>query len=99
MATGRSRCDRQAGGFVSSGRIEAIAIVSVGKVKFFLFRGRGQQGLNRLDAMAAQHVTPIGCGREHRRDGDDRECNHDFDQGETGGGASLRHEVFTGSPA
>jgi len=99
MTSGRSGRDGQTGRIVARGRIEAIPILAVGEMEFLLFRGGGKQSLDRLDAMTAQDVTAIGGGRDHRRDRDDRERDHDFDQGEAGGGASFRHEVFTGSPA
>ncbi len=69
------------------------------EVEFFLFRGGHEQRLDGLRAMAATQVVAVGRRRDHRRDRDDGERDHDFDQGEAGGGTSLRHDVLTGSPA
>ena len=99
MTAGSPRRDRQSRRVASDGCVKPVSVRPVGEVKFFLFSGGDEQGLDRLRAVAAPQLAAIGGGRDHRRDRDNRKRDHEFDQGETGGGVSLRHEVLTGSPA
>ena len=79
--------------------VDPVAVLAMREVELLLFRGRDEEGVHGLDAMAAPQVISIGRRGDHRRDGDDREDDDDLDQGEAGGGASFRHDVLTGSPA
>ncbi len=95
---GRARGDRKPRRILAGSSIEAIPVTAVCKVEFLLFRGGDEQGVNRFRAVAALQVAPVGGRRDRGRDRDDRERDHQLDQGKAGGGTSLRHEVLTGSP-
>ena len=98
MPAWRARCDGQGRGIVTDRSVEPVPVAAVRKVELLLFRGGHEQRLCGLRAMAATQVVAVGGRRDHRRDRDHGERDHDLDQGEAGGGTSLRHDVLTGSP-
>jgi hypothetical protein len=99
VAAGRVRCHRQPRRIVAGRGVEPVAIAAMRKMEFLLLRCGHEQRLCRLRPVPAAQVVAVGRRRDHGRDRNDCKRDHDFDQGEAGGGTRFRHEVLTGSPA